>query len=118
MLAHAVLIGGVAAPHAMRENKGGLMRDQTRGRSRKLGGNPSQNRFRALKVPSGRKHHGIVTKTQTNDGWDGRRGYGGRSGECGARRRSPLGHPGMTHLKNNEAPANDRGCVADASHVS
>ena len=25
---------------------------------------------------------------------------------------------GMTHLKNNEAPANDRGCVADASHVS
>jgi hypothetical protein len=24
----------------------------------------------------------------------------------------------MTHLKNNEAPAIDRGCVADASHVS
>ena len=42
MLAHAVLIGGVAAPHAMRENKGGLMRDQTRGRSRKLGGNQAR----------------------------------------------------------------------------
>ncbi|MGB6326941.1 MAG: hypothetical protein WBG11_14520, partial [Methylocella sp.] len=25
---------------------------------------------------------------------------------------------GMMHLTNNEAPANDRGCVADASHVS
>jgi hypothetical protein len=25
---------------------------------------------------------------------------------------------GMTHLENNEAPANDRGYVADASHVS
>jgi len=24
----------------------------------------------------------------------------------------------MPHLKNNEAPAIDRGCVADASHVS
>jgi hypothetical protein len=55
---------------------------------------------------------------KSNDGCDGRHGYGGRSGECGARRRSPLGHPGMTHLKNNEAPANDRGCVADVSHVS
>ena len=29
-----------------------------------------------------------------------------------------LGPLGMTHLENNEAPANDRGCVADASHVS
>jgi hypothetical protein len=44
-------------------------------------------------------------------------GLRGRS-EHGARRRSPLGPLGMTHLKNNEAPANDRGCVADASHVS
>jgi hypothetical protein len=34
-------------------------------------------RFRALKVSSGRKHHGIVTKAQTNDGCEGRRGYGG-----------------------------------------
>ncbi|MGA9214219.1 MAG: hypothetical protein WBD78_11190 [Methylocella sp.] len=25
---------------------------------------------------------------------------------------------GMMQLTNNEAPANDRGCVADASHVS
>jgi hypothetical protein len=41
--------------------------------------------FRALKVSSDRKHHGIVTKTQTTDRCDGRRGYGGRSGECGAR---------------------------------
>ena len=32
--------------------------------------------------------------------------------------RSPLGLLGMTHLKNNEAPANDRGCVADVSHIS
>ena len=24
----------------------------------------------------------------------------------------------MTHFENNEAPANDRGCVADVSHVS
>jgi hypothetical protein len=49
--------------------------------------NPAMSiyRFRALKVSHGRKHHGIVTKTQTNDGCDGRRGYGGRSGE---RRRS------------------------------
>jgi hypothetical protein len=29
-----------------------------------------------------------------------------------------LGPLGMPHLKNNEAPAIDRGCVADASHVS
>ena len=29
-----------------------------------------------------------------------------------------FGPLGMTQLKNNEAPANDRGCVADASHVS
>jgi hypothetical protein len=29
-------------------------------------------RFRALKVSSGRKHHGIVTKTQANNGCDGR----------------------------------------------
>ncbi|MGC2223473.1 MAG: hypothetical protein WA624_14505 [Methylocella sp.] len=35
-----------------------------------------------------------------------------------AARRSPLGPLGMTHLKNNDAPANGRGCVADASHVS
>jgi hypothetical protein len=35
-----------------------------------------------------------------------------------AMRRSPLGPVGMMYLKNNEAPANGRGCVADASHVS
>jgi hypothetical protein len=29
-------------------------------------------RFRALKVSPGYKHHGIVTKTQCNDGCDGR----------------------------------------------
>ena len=29
-----------------------------------------------------------------------------------------VGPLGMTHLRNNEAPANDRGCVADGGHVS
>jgi hypothetical protein len=47
--------------------------------------NPTMSiyRSRALKVSPGRKHHGIVTKTQANDGCDGRRGYGGRSRERG-----------------------------------
>jgi hypothetical protein len=35
--------------------------------------------------------------------------------ETRAARHSPLRPLGMTHLKNNEAPAIDRGCVADAS---
>ena len=39
-------------------------------------------------------------------------------GTAARRGRSPFGPLGMTHLKNNEAPANDRGYVADASHVS
>ena len=42
----------------------------------------------------------------------------GGSRECGATWHSPFGVLGVMHLENNEAPANDRGCVADASHVS
>jgi hypothetical protein len=47
-------------------------------------------RFRALKVSHGRNHHGIVTKTQTNDGCHGRRGPGGRRdrSECIRTRRT------------------------------
>ena len=42
------------------------------------------------------------------------------AGAVSAERRGTrlLGSLGVMHLENNEAPANDRGCVADASHVS
>jgi hypothetical protein len=76
------------------QTRGGLLGSQERAKEPPRR-NPAMSiyRFRALKVSPGRKHHGIVTKTQTNTGaTDGASTAAGAVARNAAERQAQLRH--------------------------